>query len=256
MKTSTLTNKQKEILLYLYKFRFLNTHQLQNLLHHKNSNRTLSWLKALIENKYVKRHYERKSFSDTNKAAIYYLGPKSRDILHKLKNIELEQLEYIYQEHRRVDKFIGHCLFIADTYIYFQAHKDEKEELKFFTKSDLHGYDYFPDPKPDAFISANGETTKRYFLDIFDDFTPPFVLRKRVRKYLEYADESTWNENTNYTPLPINLFICPNESMKKHVSNYASAVLKKSYNDKIKLFLTTKKRIEQNESNIWVKVEA
>ncbi len=81
MKTSTLTNKQKEILLYLYKFRFLNTHQLQNLLHHKNSNRTLSWLKALIENKYVKRHYERKSFSDTNKAAIYYLGPKSRDIL-------------------------------------------------------------------------------------------------------------------------------------------------------------------------------
>jgi hypothetical protein len=254
-KLPPITDKQKEILLYLYKFRFLNTHQIQKLLNHKNPNRTLSWIKDLIEKKCINRHYDRKSFEDNTKPATYYLGSKARHILKSEKNLDFEQLEYIYSEHRREKKFISHCLFLADVYLFLLSQKEEKEDLKFFTKVDLNGYEYFPQPLPDAFIAVKGQDTKRYFLDLFDEYTPPFALRQRVRKYLEYAENSDWDENTDYAPLPFILIICPTESLKKHINIYTKSLLEKTYEDKISLFLTTKKRIEvADKENVWQKV--
>lgn len=253
----SITLKQKEILLYLYKFRFLNTHQIQELLNHKNPNRTLSWIKDLISKKCINRHYDRKSFEDNTKPAIYYLAPKARQILKFEKNLDFEQLEYIYSEHRREKKFICHCLFVADVYLFLLSQKEDQEELKFFTKVDLTNYEYFPNPIPDAFIAVKGKnSTRRYFLDLFDEYIPPFVLRQRIRKYLEYAESSDWDENTDYAPLPSILLICPTESLKKHINLYAKALLEKTYEDKISLFLTTKTRIQYGDkNNIWQKVE-
>lgn len=251
-----ITDKQKEILLYLYKFRFLNTHQIQKLLNHKNPNRTLSWIKDLIEKKCINRHYDRKSFEENTKPATYYLGVKSRYILKSEKNLKLEQLEYIYSEHRREKKFMDHCLFLVDVYLFLISQKEEKEDLKFFTKVDLNGYEYFPQPLPDAFIAdKKQENTKRYFLDLFDEYTPPFALRQRVKKYLEYAENNQWDENTDNAPLPSILIICPTESLKKHINLYAKALLEKTYEDKISLFLTSKQRISASNKDVWQKVE-
>jgi hypothetical protein len=251
-----ITTKQKQILLLLYKFRFLNTNQLQILLGHKNPNRTLSWIKDLIDKGCIRRQYNRTSFESNTKPAIYFLAPKARLILKSEKDLEFSELEYIYRESSRTKKFIEHCLFLADVYLYLSSQKENNEEIKFFTKVDLHDYEYFPDPIPDAFISVRSDSSTRYyFLDLFDDFTPPFVFRKRVRTYLEYAEKPDWDENTNFTPLPKVLFICPSESMKKHVRKYAIALLEKNYDDKISLFLTTKTSIEVGERDIWQKVE-
>lgn len=251
-----ITTKQKQILLLLYKFRFLNTYQLQTLLGHKNPNRTLSWLKDLIDKNCIKRHYDRNSFASNAKPAIYFLAPKARLVLKSEKDLDFSELEYIYKESSRTKKFIEHNLFLADVYLYFSSQKGEKEEVKFFTKADLRSFEYFPDPMPDAFISVIGKTTRHYFLDMFDDFVPPFVLRKRVRTYLSYAEKPGWDENTDTTPFPKILFICPSESMKTHVKKYAKALLEKTYDDKISLFLTTKTRIEVGETeNIWQQVK-
>lgn len=256
-KLPSITEKQKEILLHLYKFRFLNTHQIQKLLNHKNPNRTLSWIKDLIEKKCINRHYDRKSFEDNTKPAIYYLAAKSRHILKSEKNLELEQLEYIYSEHRREKKFVEHSLFIVTVYLFLLSQKEAEEELKFFTKIDLNGYEYFPQPLPDAFIAVKGQnSTKRYFLDLFDEYTPPFAIRQRVRKYLEYAESSDWDENTDNAPLPVILIICPTESLKTHINIYTKSLLEKTYEDKISFFLTTKLRISTGDkNNVWQKVE-
>lgn len=251
-----ITAKQKQILLLLYKFRFLTTNHLQTLLGHKNPNRTLSWLKDLSEKGCIRRQYDRYSFVENTKPAIYFLAPKARLILKKEKDLDFSELEYIYKESRRTKKFIEHNLFLVDMYLFFLTQKDDDEKIKFFTKVDLRNYEYFPDPLPDAFISVTGQETGHYFLDLFDDFTPPFVLRKRVRMYLEYAEKPDWDENTDSTPFPIILFILPTESAKKHVYKYAQSLLEKTYEDKIHLFLTTKTRIEVGEKeNIWQKVE-
>lgn len=254
-KLPTTTKKQKEIIDYLFKFRFLNTHHFQKLFNHKDPHRIKEWLSDLLEKNYIKRNYDRKSFGENTKPAIYYLGPKARLILKDEKNLDLEQLEYIYSEHRRQQKFIEHCLFIADVYLYLLSQKDESEDLKFFTRGELLGYDYFPQPLPDAFIAVKGtDATRRYFLDLFDEYTPAFALRQRVRKYLEYAEGSEWDENTDFALLPSILFICPNDSINKHINLYTKALLAKTFEDKISMFLTTKSKIKSSGNNLWQKV--
>ncbi len=139
--------------------------------------------------------------------------------------------------------------------IYLLSQKESKEEIKFFTKHLLRGYEYFPQPLPDAFISVKGEeTTRRYFLDFFDEYTPTFVLRKRVKMYIEYVEKSDWDENTDNAPFPSILFICPNERVKKHVYYYAKSLFEKEYEEKISLFLTTMEKIQREDKNIWEKV--
>lgn len=51
MKINKITPKQIEIILLLYKFRFLNTNQFKTLLKHKDIRRINSWLKDLNKNK-------------------------------------------------------------------------------------------------------------------------------------------------------------------------------------------------------------
>lgn len=253
---SKITPKQKEILLLLYKFRFLTINHILKLLHHKDPHRIKEWLKDLHIKKCVNRHYDRKSFDENSKPAIYFLAPKARLVLKSEKSLDFSELEYIYKESSRTKKFIDHNLFLVDMYLLFLSQKEVDEEIKFFTRVDLRGYEYFPDPMPDAFISVVGKTTKHYFLDMFDEFVPPFVLRKRVRKYLDYVEKPGWNENTDNTPFPKILFICPSESMKTHIKKYTKALIEKTYHEKISLFLTTKTRIEVGEvENVWEKVE-
>lgn len=258
IKTPPITQKQKEILLYLLKFRFLNTHHLQQLLIHKNPNRTLAWIKDLMEKGCIKRNYDRNSFEDNTKPAIYYLAAKARHILLKENNLEIEDLEYIYKEHRREKTFINRCLSIADIYLFLLSQKEDKEELKFFTKFELGKYEYFPDPLPDAFIALIGEKkTRRYFLDFFDDYTPSWLARQRVRNYIEYTEKPDWDEHTDNTPFPAILFVCPTETMKRHITLYSKALFEKSFEEKMSLFLTTKTRIQhiENNSSVWQKVE-
>lgn len=256
-KQPTITRKQTDILLHIHKYRFLTTFHIQKLFGHKDPQRTQAWLKDLFEQKYIKRHFDRKTFEDSRKQAVYYLAPKARLEIHKEKKIDLSDLEYIYSEHRRKEKFVNHCLFLADVYLFLLSQKEETEELKLFTKVDLLGYKYFPDPMPDAYISVKGEKkTRRYFLDLFDEYTPSWVLRQRVRSYLEYSEKSEWDENTDSTPLPSILFICPNEVTKTHIYKYSKAVFAKTYQDNIQLFLTSKSVIQTGrKENVWEKVE-
>lgn len=252
-KITSITHKQKEIILYLYKFRFLTTNQIQQLLNHKNSTRINEWLIDLLQKNMIKRVVASKSFYDKSKPLIYFLGPSARTILKQELQLGSESLEYIYSEKRRDTKFIEHCLFLADVYKYLQ---EDKKELQFFTKNQLRDYEYFPQPIPDAFIAIKGkDSTRRYFLDLFDEYTPPFALRNRVRMYLDYVENSSWDENTDYAPFPSILFICPTENMKKHIQKYAKALLEKTFEDKISLFLTTKLQFKTNGNNIWQKVE-
>jgi hypothetical protein len=255
MKTQPITEKQTEIILYLYQFRFLNTHQIQQLLNHKNANGILLWLRDLIEKKYIKRRYNKSSLEEKSKPAIYYLRSKARFVLKVQKNLVDEEVEYIYQEHKRDKKFIEHCLFIADIYLFMRKQQDINDEIKFFTAKELRRYEYFPQPLPDAFIAIkNNDTTRRFFLDYFDQYTPSFVLRQRIKQYINYSEESEWYEKSDNTPFPYLLFVCSNNKAKNHIKLYSKAVLEKTYTDNISMFVTTKTTFNKDILAIWEKV--
>lgn len=251
MKDSKINDKQTELLLYLYRFRYLTIKQLQKLFNHQDSHRVKVWLNDLIERTYI---YAIKDGKNPTKPYIFCLDTKSRLILKHYEGCDKNFLGRLYKEKSYSENFINHCLFIVDTYLYFRSQQEPETKLEFFTEQDLIGYDYFPQEKPDAYISLESKDgTDRYFLDIFDDYRKAsFLPRKRIKDYISYCENGEWSVNTENTPLPMILFVLNNEKIKKHIFYYGKSIIEKSM-ENISLFLTTKESIRSAniDMNIW-----
>lgn len=249
-----ITKSQKQIILFLIKFRFTTRSQLQKHFNHKDSKRIKEWLKDLRKKKYITAALDSK---DITKPYIYCLASTSRHIRKENKDVSENFLNRIYKEKSLTKTFKEHCLFLVDIYLFFVSQKDKKSKLAFCTAQDLENFDYLPKDL-DAYIAVetNG-ITRRYFLELFDEFRDkPGVIRYSVRKYLSYAQDGNWQVNTNNSPLPSIFFIMANERRKAFVSHYGKAKLVKTFED-ISLFLTTQDAIRFSKSrvNIWKQVK-
>ena len=152
MKQKNITPKQIEILILIYRFRFLNRIQIQTLLNHKDYKRINAWLKDLTDKHYLKRNYKR-TLLNKNKPAIYYLGTKSISLLKSFDVVNPKLLSRIYREHLRSKKFIDHCMTIGNLYLWFK-NRVKDNQLHFFAKTDLSLHDYLIQPIPDAYLSV------------------------------------------------------------------------------------------------------
>lgn len=255
METTSITPKQSDILLLIYRFRFLDRKHIQQFLNHKDPRRIKSWLKDLADKKILGRKYSRK-LGENIKPAVYFLSTKSKRILEDKEEVEEKLLNRVYREKARSQKFIDHNLFLADIYFYLNSlAQQNKAKIYFYTKTDLINHKYLPLPLPDTcMVIKEGKNTKRYFLDIIDEGTPRFVLRKRISQYLEFYESDLWQERTNY-PFPSILLICPNQPIKEFLNKFIPKFLEEETEDEILFYLTTKgmaKSLKMN-VNIWQK---
>ena len=255
MKTPTIkkptTEQQKQIIIYLYQFRYLIVRQLLKLLNHKDPRRIQEWLTDLVKRKYIAQI----SNEEISKGFIYCLDTKARSILKEEENIDSTVLGRLYKEKQKDAPFIKWHLFLTDIYLYFLSQKEKGQELNFFTAQELKGFGYFPDPLPSAFIEVvDKKETTRYFLDYFDEYTPPFAIRRRVKLYMEYLKSGNWEANTDNAPFPSILFVLSSEKLKRHIQIYTRELLKKNLGDDIELFLTIKSEIKTGQVN-WVEVK-
>ncbi len=130
-----------------------------------------------------------------------------------------------------------HCSNLVTAYTNLKKLYGDK--LSFFTKSDL-GYDkfdYFPHPLPDAYIrlqTSRGE--RQFFLNIFEDTEPYFVLVRRTKNYVGYADSGDW-AGTN-TELPAILMAAAHPSVEKRLRKRLARELEDSFDDEL-IFATT-----------------
>lgn len=216
MVRAKVKKREKDTLYYLLKFRFLTTVHIQQILGHKNPTYIQTLLKNLLDLGYVKRHYSKKNNNGNATPSIYYLAPLAKQILKDSDNWTESTLERIYKESTRSDVFMEHCLTIANIYLFFLSSKAKSEDLHFFTKMELISFDYFPKNLPDVYIALESkQKTKRYFLDLFDPYTPPRFIRRKVREYLSYQEDSSWQEGTGDNNPPTILLVLPTENIKK-----------------------------------------
>lgn len=249
-----ITKTQKQILFFLLKFRFTTVSQLQKYLNHKNHHRINSWLTDLKDKKYI---CSIKDPKDITKPYIYCLSSQARHILKEDSTVSEVFLNRLYKEKSLTNAFKNHRLFLVDIYLFFLTHKEDGTKLTFCTPQDLDGFDYLPE-EMDAYIAVEtDEGTKRYFLELFDNYKKSAgKARFAVRKYITYVEDGSWQANTDNSPLPSILLILPDERRKKHVYHYGKAKLGKTFED-ISIFLTTQDtiRFSKNPQNIWLKVE-
>ena len=250
---SLITNNQKQILLYLYKFRFLHTFHLQKLFNHKDSRRVREWLKDLIQKGYINSDYNKHTLP--HKPAVYSLTKLGRKLLKGEEDCDIRVLNLVYRRQKLTDEFINRHLTIADLYFFFLKNQEKNTDLHFLTKYNLVEYEYLQSLDLSAYLAVKTkQKTNRYFLNLFDPHTPSFVYEKTIRKYLKYYDENTWQENTENKPFPNILFVCHNESAKKRILHSAKALIEKEDEEKISLFLTTMEIIQRGNKNVWEKV--
>jgi hypothetical protein len=249
------TPKQLNILLLLYRFRFLNRIQIQKLLNHKDPRRINAWLKDLTTRNIIGRKYSTKLLANT-KPAVYYLATKSRAILLTQPDINEKLLKRVYREKTRSDKLINHCLLVADLYFLLNNQSQtNKTKLHFYTKADLVSHYYLPYKRPDAYIAIESRRqTKRYFLEIIDEGTPRFMIRSKINQYIEYFQANTWEDRTDH-PNPKLLFVCPNELTKIFLNKYILQMQEEEPEVDLEFYLTTKNQINNNQDNLWEKVE-
>lgn len=231
-KTSTI---QPQILQYLLRFRFLTSTQIQKLLQLNSLHSANYYLTKLSRQQTIGSLYSRtKELSF--QPAIYYLKTAG------LKQLEINDqkiIKKLYKEKSKSKTFINHSLLIANYFIYLKNDSIKtNQSLNFFSKNDLLPYQYLIHPLPDAYITRTDKNTKRYFLEIIDENSPRFSIRKRIDQYNNYIENKTFEKNTGYI-FPTILLICPNQTINNYLKKYFEKIWDESNFDEISIHSAT-----------------
>jgi hypothetical protein len=255
----TPTTKQLEILRLFYRFRFLTSNHLAILLDLKrtNPNQIHQRLQILLKNKYIGRHYDGK-YKIQGKPAEYYL---IEDGIKALKQYMRDKcndkvLHNIYSDKKAAPSSVAQYLKVA--YIYCYLKERYGDDLKFFTKSQIAPYEYLPKQKPEALIrlDVDGEQ-KEFFLETINPNTPFFGYVGKVRRYIEYSDAGTWQDETG-RKLPGILFVGDSVGTEIRIQKQAARFIKKHYDEEPKIYtsnLDKLKTIQPGYDKVWRDVE-
>lgn len=253
MDSPKLPQPQFDILHYLYRFRFLTSLQLQKLLNHSNIRLTNYHLKNLITQNYIGKHYSR-SLGLANQPAVYYLSSGSIKLLSDKIDFDKRALKRIYREKIRSQQFIAHASFLADYFLFLRGESENSSHtLHFFTKTDLLAHPYLIHPLPDAYFARvdKVKNTKRYLVEVVEDTSPRFALRKRIEQYCDYIDDGKFIEATGHD-LPTLLFICPGYASFIYLKKHISRIYEETSLDQIEIYIATR---EGAFSGSWEKIE-
>jgi hypothetical protein len=278
-----LTEKQIMIIKLIYKFRFINRHQLQKLLNHKDPRRLNSWLKDLVTKEYLGRIYSHKLLENT-KPAIYYLN--NNGIIWVKRNIgaeygyieddlDLRLVKKFYDDKKASQTFINHGISLCEVYIQLveQEKKDKQLSHVFFTKSELTiweqlrkriDYEEIKDYLPDVYVESITEDEKSlsvqsFFLDLFDAHVPRYALRYKIDQYIDLNDSFLWKKFAcTEWEFPVILLVLPTIQKLRGLKKYIKEKLERTYLDEeITFFLTTyEKMIKEGvtREDIWEEV--
>jgi len=245
---------QLAIITYLYRFRFLTSKQLHSLLKLKSISLTNYHLQQLVTSSCIGKHYSR-SLGLGNQPAIYYLESGSIPYLTSTKGFNKRTVKRIYREKIRSKQFIDHALFLADLYLFYQDNSGKTTDLaQFLTKTELANYPFFIHPLPDAYMvrtEKNGNK-RRYLIEVVEDSSPRFALRKRIEQYCDYIDDGKFTEATGHA-FPKLLFICPGYASLIYLKKHIARIYEETPLDQIEIYITTK---EGAFTGSWEQIQA
>lgn len=182
----SLTAKQQAILTLLYKYRFLNRHQIQLLLGHKDKRRVISWLKDLREEQYVDWQYDTTDFIAKSQPAIYHLALNGIRHLRATKLYPTSELRLRYKDPERKPLYIDRCIFIANCAISLLAKSDTATTYECILPTDFDAVaPGIQELAPQLVVhKRTKDETNTYCLEYFEHVIPRYQLRKRLKDYM------------------------------------------------------------------------
>lgn len=224
-KLTRLKPNLEEIIIYIYRFRFLNSKQYQKLLNHKSHTYILEWLRYLVNQNYIKRYYKEEF---AGKPSYYSLGTIGRKYLIKFKkeigDVNIYLLDRVWDESKYGEDFQRHTMFLGYVFLSLddlvKRVDDGRGKLKFFTQVDLKGVEHLVTKEPDAFffIEDKNKNVQRYFLEMIQEHARWKEITYKIGKYFTYYKRKTW-QNSMKTPFPEIIIVCSNYHQKNGIRN-------------------------------------
>ena len=259
-----ITKTQKEIIEKLiYRYRFLTRTHIQHLLFHKHPAKINIWLKDLTEKKYLTRIYSKK-IGENIKPAIYNIDTNGIRLMKQIKTDNNLYIQNLYYEKKRTQLFQLHCLAFADfsCNLFSYANEQNKQAI-LLTKADFPSddstdeYDIFHTLKPDGFYTYSGTgIAKACFIEVVDDITPAFALRKKIHKYIQASQELSW-ETLSPDKFPSVIFLLQTEkkmeSLKRAIKRVRNEIDDKEVTQSLRCNLALVSDVQSHSiaSGIW-----
>lgn len=243
-----LNPAQLEVLELLYKFRFATADLIAQYFGKSSGVFVYKRLKILQDQGYLIKRFD-SSYRIQGKPAAYCLSAMGGRVLQEHKqSSDIINIKGLYKNKTISDAFVKHCLDIFAIHNRLKA--EHGDALRFFAKSELSSYDYFPQSAPDAYFRLKStDETKQYFLNLYVASQPFFTLAREVKKYIEYADGGDWGATD--TQLPVMLLVCDSYSLQKRLQKFIASALNDALDDEVKFVLTTKAVLVSGKPAIW-----
>ncbi|MGB3945564.1 MAG: replication-relaxation family protein [Candidatus Saccharimonadales bacterium] len=246
----SLTKNQQELLTLLYSFRFSTRSLISQYLGISNSPALYRRLGSLLEREYIAKKYNN-SYKLAGREAEYYVTPKGLRELRNSGHIDVVEsmVTALYKDSGLSETFIRqHIVLFAIRNQLVTTHGD----LQYFTSRDIQLLDYFPDPRPTAFISLKTKQgVNRFFVEYIPAGTHTTRLKYRLKGYMQYFDHDDWSATG--TPFPSILYIAEDGMTEKGVRRHINLELYKADTD-IQFFTTTQKallHLRKNDNAVW-----
>lgn len=273
-----ITEKQKEILKIIIKLRFVNRHQIQKLLHHKDTKRINVWLKDLVNKNYLGRIYSHKLLENT-KPAIYFLNNNGitwarHNYLTDFTDegyVEIKHIRKFYEDKNASKVFISHCVLVSEIYTQFKNYeylenknkKNPSIEYEISSKTenwieklqDSQTIEEFNNIKqfiPDLFVDKKSYMGKEiksntcFMIEVFNPKMPKYAIKHRIKQYIRLKEEKNeliyYLDSNNVFPQIILIF--PNYHIMNFYIKFINDELMYGYEEpKITFMLTTYQKI-------------
>jgi len=182
-----LTAWQQRVLKLLFKFRFLSTQLLADVMGISRRG-AYQVLESLVSNGLVDKVYET-DYRYAKKPAYYYLNKHGVTSVRKLLDVKESVVHTLYNNPKAPEEFISHCLTVAACYV--ATVRLLPPETNILTKTEINKLTQFPKNRPDLYIKTpDGKEA----IVVVADNQPKYITQKRLDEIIDHSEDEGWPE--------------------------------------------------------------
>jgi len=184
-RNNKLSEKQINVLITIYRFRFITIPLLAKL--NAVSNQSIAGsIKVLEEAGLVNKRYS-STYKLQGKAARYFLSPKAIKLFQDNDDINQHSLNLFYKTKLLSEDAVDSHIQTLQTYLEYIAKINNNYTLK--TKYELYKHEDQPDPPSDIYVRSNIKQQSDIFIEIHNN-SQAFIIQKRLTYLAEFIEDN------------------------------------------------------------------
>ncbi len=243
--TVTVTRKQARILKLLFKFRFVNTQSLAQVV--GVDRRAMHYmLEALVSKDLVRKSYS-KSYRIDRKPAYYYLAKSGVTVVRNLLEVKETAVNTLYKDEHASKDFIEHCQTVLACYVALKPNLPPDTDI--FTKTEINRFSQFPKTRPDLYIRT---PSNQEIIVVVADNQPKYIFNKRLDEIIEHCEDEGWEGGV----YPIIAFVLKDKADQNSFLYKTNKKLEDMGMDEgeLTVLATSINRLSSGETRIWSNV--